>query len=323
MSFLSITSMLKPALEAMNALIQRSLRSDVPEIELIAQHLIESGGKRIRPIVTLLSAKACGFAGDAAIEMATIIEFIHSATLLHDDVVDNSSMRRGRPTANYVWDNPSAVLVGDFLYSRAFQMMVKLGNLSALAILADATNAIAEGEVMQLKHRFAPDVSEARYYQVIGLKTATLFAAAAELGAVLAGHANAMWQVPLRRYGQHIGTAFQLVDDILDYQAEPGILGKNQGDDLAEGKVTLPLLYTLAQADDAEARYLREAIISGSVDDLPRIQESIVSSGAIDYTVRRAKQEAENAVVAIEELPDSAYKAAMIDLAAFSVQRNM
>lgn len=319
MSLASITALVQDELHLVNALIRARLTSQVKEVELIAHYLIEAGGKRIRLIVTLLSARACGLNDSSMISMATIIEFIHSATLLHDDVVDGSTLRRGRPTANHVWDNPSAVLVGDFLYTRAFQMMVELNSLSVMRILADATNAIAEGEVLQLTHRFAPDVTEARYLNVIALKTAKLFEAATELGAVLAGESESC-QKSLASYGYHLGVAFQLVDDLLDYQAGE-VWGKNVGDDLAEGKVTLPLIYALAQAEEKEASYLREAIRAGAIDDLSRIQESIVSSGAIDYTMHAAKREMQLAIDAIAPLPASAYKTALIDLATFAVNR--
>lgn len=321
MSFSAITELVRDELTSVNDLIISSLSSHVNEVELISQYLIDGGGKRIRPVVTLLSANACGAKGDSVISMATIIEFIHSATLLHDDVVDGSTMRRGRPTANHVWDNPSAVLVGDFLYSRAFQMMVSINSMPAMRILADATNAIAEGEVLQLTHRFAPDVTEERYFNVIRLKTAKLFEAATELGAVLANQPVEI-QASLGRYGLHLGAAFQLVDDVLDYQAEQS-WGKNLGDDLAEGKVTLPVIYALKHADQKEAVYLREAIQTGALEDLPRIQETIVSSGAIDYTMRAAMQETQLAIDAIEHLPSSRYKEAMIELAKFAVNRGI
>lgn len=321
MPLTSITSVVQKELSSVNALIRASLTSQVKEIELIGHYLIEGGGKRIRPIMTLLSARACELNDPSMVAMATIIEFIHSATLLHDDVVDGSTLRRGRPTANHVWDNSSAVLVGDFLYSRAFQMMVGLNNLPAMRILADATNAIAEGEVIQLTHKFAPDVTEARYFNVIRLKTAKLFEAAAELAAVLAGQ-SAGYQKMLASYGMHLGTAFQLVDDLLDYQAND-VWGKNLGDDLAEGKVTLPLIHALAHANEKEAIYLREAIQAGAIHDLPRIQESIVSSGAIDYTMRAAKQEMQLAIDAIAPLSTSTYKTALVNLAEFAVNREI
>ena len=319
MSLLSITALVQDELHSVNALIRSSLTSQVKEIELIGHYLIEAGGKRIRPILTILSARACGFSHPHAITMATIIEFIHSATLLHDDVVDGSTMRRGRPTANHVWDNSSAVLVGDFLYTRSFQMMVSLESMRVMQILADATNAISEGEVLQLGHRFAPDVTEERYFNVIRLKTAKLFEAAAELGGVLAGQPQEV-QNMLAQYGLHLGTAFQLVDDMLDYSAQES-WGKNLGDDLAEGKVTLPLIYALANAKDREAEYLKEVIRAGAIDDLSRVQESIVTSGAIDYTKRAAKKEGQLAIDAISALNDSAYKTALIDLATFAVER--
>lgn len=319
MSFAAIIELIKEDLHSVNALIVSSLSSQVEDVEQIGHYLIEGGGKRVRPVLTLLSAHVCKADMTKAIGMSTLIEFIHSATLLHDDVVDGSTLRRGRPTANHVWDNPSAVLVGDFLYSRAFQMMVSLDCMAAMRILADATNAIAEGEVLQLSHRFQPEVSEARYLNVIRLKTAKLFEAAAQLGAVLANESSDVID-GLGRYGLHLGTAFQLVDDLLDYQAE-NEWGKNLGDDLAEGKMTLPLIYALANANQKEALYLREAIQAGALDDLPRIQEAIVSSGAIDYTMRAAKHEVSQAKLAINHLPSSRYKDAMIELAEFAANR--
>jgi octaprenyl-diphosphate synthase len=319
MSLHAITNLIQNELQSVNALIRSSLTSQIKEIELVGHYLIEAGGKRIRPILTLLSARACGYEHSHSITMATLIEFIHSATLLHDDVVDGSTMRRGRQTANVVWDNPTAVLVGDFLYTRSFQMMVGLGNMAILRILADATNAISEGEVLQLTHRFAPEVTEARYFDVIRLKTAKLFEAAAELGAVLADQSEET-QKSFAKYGDHLGTAFQLVDDVLDYSGQ-GNWGKNLGDDLAEGKVTLPLIYALSKASGKEKEYLEDVIRKGAVEDLSRVQESIVTSGAIDYTMRAAQHEMECAIEAIASLEETEYKQALVDLARFSVER--
>lgn len=320
MSLAEITDLLSADLQAVNQTILRCLESRVEVINKIGHYMIESGGKRIRPLVVLLSSKACDAQGDTPITMAAIIEFIHTATLLHDDVVDGSTLRRGRPTANRVWDNPTAVLVGDFLYSRAFQMIVSLNSMDCMRILAEATNVIAEGEVLQLAHRFQPDIDEARYLNVIRFKTAKLFEAAAQLGAVLAKQPHSIEQ-NLAQYGMHIGTAFQLVDDVLDYQAANESWGKNIGDDLAEGKATLPLIYALKNATEAQAKLIRQAIQQGNLEDLSVIQETIVSTGAIDYTLQAAKNEIQLAKEALSYLPPSRHHQAMLDLATFAITR--
>lgn len=307
-------------LQAVNQTIVRCLESQVEMVEKISHYLVESGGKRIRPLLVLLSANACHIQNQNHIMMAVIIEFIHTATLLHDDVVDESKLRRGRPTANRVWDNASAVLVGDFLYSRAFQMMVSLNSMPSMQILADTTNVIAEGEVLQLAHRFQPDIEESRYLKVIKLKTAKLFEAAAQLGAVMAQQ-SAVVEQSLAQYGLHLGTAFQLVDDILDYQADSQAWGKTIGNDLAEGKATLPLIYALKKAAPTQAQQIREAILTGNMGDLAIIQEAIQSTGAIDYAFNIAKQEAERAQQALKDLPSSPYKEAMLQLTTFAVTR--
>jgi octaprenyl-diphosphate synthase len=321
MSFTPISSVVETELLAVNATILRSLESHVEAVEQIGRYLVDSGGKRIRSLVALLSSKACGAKGDGFITMAAIIEFIHTATLLHDDVVDSSKLRRGRLTANQVWDNSSAILVGDFLYSRAFQMMVTLNSMSSMRILAAATNMIAEGEVLQLSHRFEPDINEARYLNVIQLKTAKLFEAAAQLGAVMAGLPLEA-ENALGRYGMHLGIAFQLVDDVLDYQASSTAWGKSIGNDLAEGKITLPLIYALQRSTPLQAQQIRDAIKAGSVENLNVIQEIIVSTGAIEDTLRKAKNESTLAIQSLEGLPASTYRDAMIKLAEFAVARN-
>ncbi len=320
MSFTDITALLAPELAAMNETIIRCLESQVPVINKISHYLIESGGKRIRPLVVLLSSKACQAPLENAITMAAIIEFIHTATLLHDDVVDDSKLRRGRLTANRVWDNPTAILVGDFLYSRAFQMMVSIHSMDCMRILSQTTNVIAEGEVLQLSHRFAPDIDEARYLKVIYYKTAKLFEASAELGPVLAKQPLAQQQA-LADYGKHLGMAFQLVDDVLDYCATNNQWGKNIGADLSEGKATLPLIYALKHANAEQSKAIRQAILAGSIDKIEMIQEVIVSSGAVDYCMNIAQKEVDKAKQCLAVLPSSPYKDALCNLANFALQR--
>jgi octaprenyl-diphosphate synthase len=307
-------------LRAVDALIRQQLHSDVALIDQLAGYLIDSGGKRLRPVAVLLAARACGYEGDDHIAAAAIVEFIHTATLLHDDVVDESSLRRGRETANAIWGNQASVLVGDFLYSRSFQMMVGIGSLRVMEILADTTNAIAEGEVLQLLHCHDPDTSEERYQAVIYAKTAKLFEAAAQLGAVLAGRPRAEEQA-LARYGRHLGTAFQLIDDVLDYSASSAELGKNIGDDLAEGKPTLPLIYAMRHGVREEVQIIRAAIEQGGLEQLDIVTRTIESTGALDYTACLAAAEAEYAIADLDLLQDSPAKDALIGLARFAVNR--
>ena len=307
-------------LHAVNTLIRGQLRSGVALINQLAGYIIDSGGKRLRPVTVLLAAQASGYVGDRQIAAAAIIEFIHTATLLHDDVVDESSLRRGRQTANAIWGNQASVLVGDFLYSRSFQMMVGIGNLRVMAILADATNAIAEGEVLQLLNCHDPDTTEERYMAVIRSKTARLFEAAAQLGAVLAGLPLEQ-ELALGRYGMHLGTAFQLIDDVLDYSASSTELGKNIGDDLAEGKPTLPLIHALRCGHATEAQVIREAIERGGLEHIDAVTRAIESSGALDYTRALAIEQAELATASLAMLPDSPAKDALVGLAEFAVNR--
>lgn len=308
-------------LRAVNALIRRELHSDVALINQLASYLIDSGGKRLRPVTTLLAAQTCGYAGDQHIAAAAIIEFIHTATLLHDDVVDESSLRRGRETANAIWGNQASVLVGDFLYSRSFQMMVGIGNMRVMEIMADATNTIAEGEVMQLLNCHDPDTTEERYMKVIYCKTAKLFEAAAQLGAVLARRSHDEEQ-GLARYGMHLGTAFQLIDDVLDYRASSVELGKNIGDDLAEGKPTLPLIYAMRHGGPEQAQIIRKAIEQGGLDQIDAVTQAIESTGALNYTASLAAKEAERATDYLRLLPDSPAKESLISLARFAVERH-
>lgn len=305
----------------LNACIQTRLHSEVALINQIGTHIINSGGKRLRPIIHLLSAKALAYNGSQHIDLSAIIEFIHTATLLHDDVVDNSDLRRGEDTANALWGNAASVLVGDFLYSRAFEMMVEIDRMQIMAILSKATNTIAEGEVLQLLNCHDPDTTEVRYLEVIHNKTAKLFESASELAAVISERPVAEQQ-SMAKYGMHLGCAFQLIDDVLDYTSSAEDMGKNLGDDLAEGKPTLPLIYAMRNGTSEQSNMIREAIENGGLDKIKQIHEAIHSSGAIEYTSKCAKNEAQQAIAALDFLADSDYKAALVFLADFSVNRN-
>jgi octaprenyl-diphosphate synthase len=315
-----IRLLIREDMEAVNQRILQRLHSDVALINQIGAYIISSGGKRLRPMLVLLAARACRYAGQDHIDAAAIIEFIHTATLLHDDVVDESALRRGRDTANAIWGNEASVLVGDFLYSRAFQMMVDIRSMRVMDIMANTTNAIAEGEVMQLLNRNDPDTTEERYRQVIERKTARLFEAASRLGAVLAGRPEPE-ELALARYGLHLGTAFQMIDDVLDYSASSEEIGKNIGDDLAEGKPTLPLIYAMRHGAPQEVRFIREAITQGGRENIAIITRAIESTGAIAYTAHLARQEAEQAIAALAAIPESPHKEALAGLAEFSVNR--
>jgi octaprenyl-diphosphate synthase len=306
--------------EGVNRLIYKRLGSDVALVNQVAHHIIHHGGKRLRPLTVLLAARACQCESEDPILAAAIIEFIHTATLLHDDVVDNSGLRRGQETANSVFGNQASVLVGDFLYSRSFQMMVELREARVLEVLANATNTIAEGEVLQLMNCNNPDITERDYMEVIYRKTAKLFEAGAELGAILAGESATIEQA-LADYGRHLGRAFQLVDDALDYDAKPEELGKNIGDDLADGKPTLPLIYAMNNGSAAERHLIREAIESGSTQNLRSIQLAIETTGGLRYTAERAGEEADLAVAALAALPASKYRDGLKTLAEFAVSR--
>ncbi|HNP66133.1 MAG TPA: polyprenyl synthetase family protein [Woeseiaceae bacterium] len=297
-----------------------SLESDVALVSQVSQYIVASGGKRLRPLVVLLAARALGYQGNQHIRAAAIIEFIHTATLLHDDVVDSSSRRRGKDSANTVFGNQASVLVGDFLYSRAFQMMVDIGDMHVMRILADATNTIAAGEVMQLMNVHDPDTSEDDYRQVIYRKTARLFEAGSQIAAVLCGQDTAI-EASMVDYGRHLGTAFQLVDDALDYDASPQELGKNIGDDLAEGKATLPLIYAMQNCSASEKAIIRNAIIEGGLDQLDRITSIIHATGALQYTATRAREAADLAIASLDALPPSEHRQALIQIAELSVQR--
>ncbi|MEX0731483.1 MAG: octaprenyl diphosphate synthase [Aquisalimonadaceae bacterium] len=315
-----IRSLVDQDMTAVNRLIRDRLSSDVVLINQLGAYIINSGGKRLRPLQVLLAARACGYEGEQHRALAAVIEFIHTATLLHDDVVDGSDMRRGKDTANRLWGNEASVLVGDFLYSRAFEMMVEVGNMDVMGVMARTTNTIAEGEVMQLLHVNDPDTTEERYLHVIYCKTATLFEAAGRLGAILAGKPAGI-QDEIAAYGRHLGTAFQLVDDALDYAGSSEAIGKNVGDDLAEGKPTMPLIHVMREGSAAQRELVREAIEQGGRDRIEAVMDAIESTGAIAYTRALAQTAARNAVASLASLPDSKFRQAMEDLAHFSVQR--
>lgn len=300
--------------------IHEQLHSDVALVRKIGEYIIKSGGKRLRPLLVLLSARASGYEDNHHIPLATIIEFLHTATLLHDDVVDESNLRRGQDTANALWGNAPSVLVGDFLYSRAFQMMVGLEDFQLLHILANATNVIAEGEVMQLMNIHDADVSEEKYMEVIRCKTAMLFQASCETAAILS-KVDLQTRKALADYGNYLGVAFQLVDDLLDYDGDSEAMGKNLGDDLAEGKPTLPLIYVLKHGSDAQKTLVREAIEQGGLEKIEEIVAAVRSCGALKYTAEQARVYADKAIRCLQHLTDSKYREAMKDLARFAVAR--
>lgn len=318
--FAAVRALADADMRRIDALIRARLASDVVLINQIAEHIIAGGGKRLRPMLHALTARASGYHGEQHVKLAAVIEFIHTSTLLHDDVVDESGLRRGRQTANALWGNAASVLVGDFLYSRSFQLMVELNDMRVMRILADTTNMIAEGEVLQLLNIGNADIDEARYLAVIERKTAVLFAAATELGGLLGGLPDAQ-VAALRRYGMELGYAFQIADDLLDYTSDADTLGKNIGDDLAEGKPTLPLIYTLQNATPEQAASLRHAIEHGGLDSLDRIVAAIRDSGALERTRARAEAHANAAHEALAIVPASPWRDALATLADYSVQR--
>ena len=329
-----IRALVRPDLEAVDAAIRAGLKSIVPLVDQVAEHIIGGGGKRLRPLLVVLAGRACGANGDGGdpIQAAAFIEFIHTATLLHDDVVDMSALRRGRDTANEVFGNQASVLVGDFVYSRAFQMMAAVRSQRVIEIMSEATNVIAEGEVLQLMNARDPDTTEQRYLEVIERKTARLFQAGAEVAAVVAGAPGAV-QRALADYGRHLGIAYQLIDDVLDYQSDPDARGKNLGDDLAEGKPTLPLIHALRTGDERIRALIRRAIAgdsggengsgaaSGGREALSDILAAIESTGGLQYTARLAQAEADQAVAALQPLPETPYRAGLASLARFAVER--
>jgi octaprenyl-diphosphate synthase len=321
MDFEAIKALARDDLQAVNREIEARLQSDVVLINQMGTYIVHSGGKRLRPVLVLLGSRALGYEGSTHIQLAAIIEFIHTATLLHDDVVDASEMRRGHTTANSIWGNEASVLVGDFLYSRAFEMMVEVGSMRVMEILAHTTNTIAKGEVMQLLNCHDPETTEERYIEVIQNKTAKLFQAGSQLSAIISNQSNEIEEA-MAAYGMHLGTAFQLIDDALDYGRDNHDLGKNIGDDLAEGKPTLPLIYTLRQGNNRQRELIRAAIEEGGLAQMDEVMDAIESTGSITYTARRAEDEASRASAALAAIPDSPYKQALLDLAHFSAHRN-
>jgi len=321
MDYPKISQLLADDMQAVNTLILHKLHSEVVLVNQLGKYIINSGGKRIRPMLALLVANACGYQGNKHINIAAIIEFIHTATLLHDDVVDESALRRGKDTAHQVWGNQAAVLVGDFLYSRAFEMMIEVGSMRVMDILATTTNTIAEGEVLQLLNCHDADTTEQRYMNVIHSKTAKLFEAASQLGAILAEYPDEK-EYKLAKYGMHLGTAFQLIDDVMDYQASSEEMGKNVGDDLAEGKPTLPLIIALRRSTGETAQQIRFAIEEGGLQNLESILDAIQTTGALEYTINIAKDEAEQAIAQLDCLSDSPYKSALESLAWLCIDRS-
>lgn len=324
MDYKEIQQLVALDMQAVNDLIQKRLQSDVVLVNQLSQYIINSGGKRLRPMLALLVAKACGYKGNKHIDVAAIVEFIHTATLLHDDVVDESDMRRGKDTANNVWGNQAAVLVGDFLYSRSFEMMVDVNEMRVMEIMAQTTNIIAEGEVLQLLNVNDADTTEARYMEVIYSKTAKLFEAACQLGAVLSGLSPDQ-EHDVAQFGVHLGNAFQLIDDILDYSTDSASIGKNVGDDLAEGKPTLPLIIALARSEEAgnteDSSLIRQAIEEGGLEHIQEILKIIDKTGSLDYTKEIAVKEIKKAIKSLNCLEESKYKTGLIDLAMFSSNR--
>jgi octaprenyl-diphosphate synthase len=313
-------SLLEADMAEVDKVIRARLHSEVALVRQVSEYIIHSGGKRLRPALVVLAANALGYQGKHHHEMAAVVEFIHTATLLHDDVVDASELRRGRDTANALFGNATSVLVGDFLYSRAFQMMVSVHNMRVMEVLSDATNIIAEGEVLQLMNCNDPDIDETAYLRVIRYKTAQLFEAAARLGAIVNGSSRDI-EDALGSYGMHLGTAFQIIDDVLDYSGETDLIGKNVGDDLAEGKPTLPLLFAMKHSTPEEAEIIRNAIQKGDASNFQRILGIVQRTGALDHAQRQAQAETVLAQAAIAALPGSQYKDALLQLSAFAVTR--
>jgi octaprenyl-diphosphate synthase len=317
----AIQAFLAADMQRVDEVIRARLHSEVALVSQVSEYIIASGGKRLRPALVLLSAGALNYRGVHHHELAAVVEFIHTATLLHDDVVDESALRRGRETANALFGNAASVLVGDFLYSRAFQMMVGVGQMRVMEVLSDATNIIAEGEVLQLMNCNDADISEDDYLRVIRYKTAKLFEAAVRLGAILGG-ADAATETAMAHYGMHLGTAFQLIDDVLDYSGDHAEIGKNVGDDLAEGKPTLPLLYLLKNGTAEQAQMVRHAIENGGLEVFEPILAAIQAGGALDYTRAQAQREVALAIAALRVLPDTPHKQNMVSLAEFAVNRS-
>ncbi|ATC87852.1 MULTISPECIES: octaprenyl diphosphate synthase [Pseudoalteromonas] len=322
MDIKAIQALIESDMNDVNQLIHAQMRSDVALVNQLGLYIVSSGGKRVRPMLAILAAKALGYQGKDHITLATIVEFIHTATLLHDDVVDESNLRRGTPTANAEFGNAASVLVGDFIYTRSFQLMVGLGKMQVMQVLADATNIIAEGEVLQLMNCNDPDTTEASYMQVIYSKTAKLFEAATGLAAIITEQDQTTLDA-LNLYGMHLGTAFQLVDDVLDYNADAEQLGKNIGDDLAEGKPTLPLIYAMQHGSEQQTQLIRDAIEhSNGMEHLEEILSALKQTNALEFTMQKAELEADKAIACLDFLAESDYKQALISLARIAVDRD-
>ena len=322
MDIKAIQALIESDMNDVNQLIHAQMRSDVALVNQLGLYIVNSGGKRVRPMLAILAARALGYQGKDHITLATIVEFIHTATLLHDDVVDESNLRRGTPTANAEFGNAASVLVGDFIYTRSFQLMVGLGKMQIMQVLADATNVIAEGEVLQLMNCNDPNTTEASYMQVIYSKTAKLFEAATGLAAIITEQDNSVLDA-FNLYGMHLGTAFQLVDDVLDYNADADQLGKNIGDDLAEGKPTLPLIYAMKHGSDQQRALIRDAIEHcNGMDNLEAILTALKQTNALEFTMQKAQQEADKAIACLDFLAESQYKQALISLARIAVERD-
>lgn len=318
-SFKTLSDVVADDFTAVDRFIIAQLRSDVGLIDQVSRYIVDGGGKRLRPLVALLSARAAGYQGNKHINIAAIIEMLHTATLLHDDVIDESLLRRGRATVNAVWGNAASVLVGDFLISRAFQLIVAIDDIRLMNIMANGTCVISEGEVLQLMNCRDPDTSEERYFEVIYRKTAKMFEAAAETSAALAGNGH---EEAFAAYARHLGIAFQLIDDVLDYDSSAETLGKNVGDDLAEGKPTLPLIEAMRRGSEEEREVIRSAIKNGGLDNLPAILDIVKNTRALEYTRLRADEESAKAIAALKDIPDSCYRDALIQLAHLAVYRD-
>lgn len=315
-----IRSLIQEDLSALDRAIRDNLSSDIPFIDQLCHYIIDSGGKRLRPLIAILGANACEYQGDKHINVACAIEFFHTATLLHDDVVDASHLRRGQQTANDIWGSKASILVGDFLFTRAMQLLVRSENPAVIALMSDTSNTISKGEILQLLNCKNPNAKVDDYMQVTHCKTAVLFATSVEFGALLT-NAEEATRIALRDYGNHLGFAFQIIDDALDYCSDSEILGKNIGDDLAEGKPTLPLIIAMQRGNTEEKQLIRDAISQGEITQLDTLLKTIQSTRALEYTYDVAKQESEKAITALNPLPDSIYKAALIDIAHFAIQR--
>jgi len=316
-----LRTLVRDDLDAVNALIIENIQSDISLLDELANHIIKSGGKHLRPLLLLLSSQACGYQGKEHITLAAMIEFFHTATLLHDDVVDESTLRRGRKTANSIWGSKASILVGDYLFTQYMQLMIRVGNLKIMRILTDMTHHIGCGEIKQLANRHNPSLSMDDYFDVIHAKTSLLFAASSRLGA-LVGDADTAVEEALHAYGLHLGNAFQLIDDALDYCSDAATIGKNIGDDLADGKATMPLLYALQQGTPAQQAKIKQGLTQGSLEHLPEILDALKQTGAIEYTQARAQLETNKAIEALRVLPDSVYKEALAELAQYAISRD-